>query len=57
MQLLLELLTDEEPGGLNSIPLWMFNVIYTFLASLDHSKDFDIESESYVKNKIFKRIS
>lgn len=35
MDLLCELLTDNPIAGLNSIPFWMFDVCYTFLAGFD----------------------
>lgn len=30
-----ETLSDDPEGGPSSVPLWMFNVGYIFLASLD----------------------
>ncbi|XP_031624239.1 ropporin-1-like [Contarinia nasturtii] len=35
--LMCELLTDDTDGGSNSIPIWMFNICYSFLAHLNSS--------------------
>lgn len=35
--LMCETLSEDAEGGPSSVPLWMFNVGYTFLASLDGS--------------------
>lgn len=33
-----ELLTDEPEGGTNSIPMWMFEICYRFVAEMDCSE-------------------
>lgn len=48
LTLICELLTENEPGDVASIPFWMFRECYVFLAQIDCSTDCNITSDSSV---------
>lgn len=45
MDLVCETLTEDLDDGENSIPFWMFEVCYKFLANLDCGSDQQVESD------------